>query len=103
MDARPALLRLTWFGREGDRGDALAGLLDLAAPKGPLTEVLLLKLFTMLLTEPPLGRGPLAATRGPRLVEVLLVTEEWRDSDAFVGDPLRDEPDLGDVERLKPL
>lgn len=102
MEERLALLLFTWLGREGDLADGLPGLVGLAELKFPLIDVLL-KLLTMLLTEPPPGRGPLAATRGPRVVDVLLVTEEWRDSEAFAGDALREEPDLGDVERLKPL
>lgn len=61
----------------------------------------------MLLTEPPPGRGPLAATRGPLplglTADVLLVIEECRDKDAFVGDALREDPVFGDVGRLEPL
>lgn len=112
-DARLALLRLTWLvGREGDLAPPalVAGLAGRAMAAFPLTDALWLKLFTMLLTEPPpLGRGPLAAMRGPRVLglmpPVLLVTDECLESDAFVGETLRDdaEPVFGDVGRLAPL
>ena len=60
-------------------------------------------MFTMLLTDPPPARGPLAATRGPRVAPpvVVEVTEPWRESPFFAGDALRGDadPERGDVAR----
>jgi len=109
-DARLALLRFTWLvGREGDLGLLVAGLAGRARPAVLLTDALVLKLLTMLLTEPLLARGPRAAMRGPRVLGLmppaLLVADECLESDAFVGETLRDdaEPTFGDVERLTGL
>ena len=107
-DARLALLRFTWLlGRDGDLAPLVAGLAGRAMLAVPLIEERLLKLLTMLLTEPPPGRGPLAAMRGPRVPglapPVLLVTEECLESDAFVGETLREDTDFGDVGRLAPV
>lgn len=88
---------------------AVPGLAGRAIPAVLLMDARLLKLLTMLLTEPPpLGRGPRAAMRGPRVLGlaplVLLVTEECLESDAFVGETLRDagEVTLGEAARLAP-
>lgn len=112
-DARLALLRLTWLvGREGDLAPLalVAGLAGRAMAALPLIDALVLKLFTMLLTEPPPpGRGTLAAMRGPRVLglmpPVLLVTDECLESDAFVGETLRDDAEstFGEVGRLARL